>query len=121
MVRITEMPVATPSRFAAWFEALRLDTRYAVRGLRLHPGFSAMVVVTLALGIGANVTMFGILDRLLLRTPSHIVDAERVVQAHSRWLGRTGVQSSHPYAIYKDFLGSAPTSSKWPSPHRRAW
>src|SRR3970282_1419210 len=98
------MPIAIPSRFTAWFEALQQDTRYAVRGLRLRPGFSAMVVVTLALGIGANVTMFGILDRLLLRTPAHIVDAERVVQVHSRWVGRAGVQSSQPYAVYKDFL-----------------
>ena len=81
------------------------DARYALRGLRLRPGFAAMVIVTLALGIGANVTMFSILDRLLLRAPAHIVDVDRVVQVHSRWFGRPSVQSSHPYRLYKDLLG----------------
>ena len=52
--------------------------------------------------IGANATMFGILDRLLLRAPAHIVDVDRVVQVHSRWIGRPTGQSSHPYALYKD-------------------
>jgi predicted permease len=63
-----------------------------------------MVVVTLSLGIGANVTMFSILDRLLLRTPAHIVDVDRVVQVNSRWFGNQNVQSSHPYRLYKDLL-----------------
>ena len=87
-------------------ELLSQDLRYALRGLRLRPGFAAMVVVTLALGIGANVTMFSILDRLLLRAPARIVDVDRVVQVHSRWFGSTGAQSSHPYRLYKDLLGS---------------
>src|SRR3970282_1239648 len=98
------MPIAIPSRFTAWFAALQQDTRYAVRGLRLRPGFSAMVVVTLALGIGANATMFGILDRLLLRAPAHIVDVDRVVPVHIRRLGRPSVQTSQPYVLYRDFL-----------------
>ena len=87
-----------------WVESLAQDARYALRGLRLRPGFAAMVIVTLSLGIGANVTMFSILDRLLLRTPAHIVDADRVVQVHSRWFRNPNVQSSHPYRLYKDLL-----------------
>ena len=85
-------------------ESFTHDARYAVRGLRLRPGFAAMVVLTLSLGIGANVTMFSILDRLLLRAPEHIVDVDRVVQVHSRWLGSRNAQSSHPYVLYKDLL-----------------
>ena len=61
-----------------------------------------MVILTLSLGIGANVTMFSILDRLLLRTPAHIVDVDNVVQVHTRWFGNEGVQSSQPYRLYKD-------------------
>ena len=87
-----------------WVESLAQDARYALRGLRLRPGFAAMVIVTLSLGIGANVTMFSILDRLLLRTPAHIVDTDRVVQVHSRWFGSQNVQSSQPYRLYKDLL-----------------
>ena len=95
----------TPSNgIASRIELLLQDARYAVRGLRLRPGFAAMVVITLALGIGANVTMFSILDRLLLRAPAHIVDVDRVVQVHSRWFGRPNVQSSHPYRLYRDLL-----------------
>jgi predicted permease len=92
------------SELRNWIESFAQDTRYAIRGLRLRPGFSAMVILTLSLGIGANVTMFGILDRLLLKAPAHIVDVDRVVQLHIGRLGRTSIQSSHPYVLYKDFL-----------------
>jgi predicted permease len=98
------MSNATQNRSAAWFEFILQDARYAMRGLRLRPGFAAMVVLTLSLGIGANATMFGILDRLLLRAPAHIVDADRVVQVHTRNLGRSTAQSSQPYVLYRDLL-----------------
>jgi predicted permease len=48
------------------------DLRYAARGIRRSPGFSAAVIITLALGIGANATMFGVVDRLFLRPPSGV-------------------------------------------------
>src|SRR4029450_10011610 len=48
------------------------DVRYAARTLVRQRGFAVVVVLTFALGIGANVTMFGVIDRLLLAPPPGI-------------------------------------------------
>jgi putative ABC transport system permease protein len=57
-----------------WWSAFSQDARYAIRGLRHRPGFALAVIITLGLGIGANATMFGVVDRLLLRPPAMLVD-----------------------------------------------
>jgi predicted permease len=48
------------------------DLRYAIRALSRQRAFALVVIVTFALGIGANATMFGVIDRLLLRPPPHV-------------------------------------------------
>jgi predicted permease len=58
------------------------DLRYAARGLRRKPGFTLAVVLTLALGIGANATMFSIVDRLLFRPPAYMPSPERVQRVY---------------------------------------
>ena len=60
------------------FDAFAFDFRYSLRQLRRAPGFTASVVVTLGLGLGANAAMFGLLDRLLFRPPAHVRQAEQV-------------------------------------------
>ena len=63
-----------------WLEDARQDLRYALRHHRGAPGFAALIVVTLAIGIGANATMAAAIDRLLLRAPAHVRDPDRVVR-----------------------------------------
>jgi predicted permease len=59
----------------SWFR----DLRYAVRQLARSPGFTAVAVMTLAIGIGANTAIFGVVNELLLRPPAHVVEPQRIV------------------------------------------
>jgi len=58
------------------------DIRYAVRALLKRPGFTAVVALTLALGIGANTAIFSLIYGILLR-PFPYRDAERIVRVES--------------------------------------
>src|SRR5215510_11605821 len=60
------------------WDGIRIDLVVALRALRREPLFTFGVVATLGLGIGANATMFAIIDRLMLSGPSHVVDARQV-------------------------------------------
>lgn len=81
------------------------DFRYAARGLVARPVFSGGVILTLALGVGANATIFGIVDRLLFRPPESMIDPDRVHRLYTNYTESNGERSSdrnHAFATYLD-------------------
>jgi predicted permease len=79
-------------RAGALIEQLAQDVRYGLRGLRRAPAFTAAVVVTLALGIGANTATFSVIDALLLR-PLPVSEPDRLVAIYRGPSGTVGAFS----------------------------
>lgn len=61
-----------------WLETLLQDVRYGLRMLAKNPGFTAVAVITLGLGIGVNTTVFSFVQGFLLRRPP-VADPDRVM------------------------------------------
>ena len=87
------------------------DLRYAVRSLRNNPTFTLVAVVTLALGLGANATMFGVVDTLMFRPPALVEAPGRIVRLYftqkSDFFGRF-TQANTSYPNYLDIREGVP-------------
>ena len=88
-------------------QTLVQDARYAARAFARSPGFTAIVVLTLALGVGANAVIVSLVDTLYLR-PIPVPGAQRIVHAAMTLPNRTGLYNfSFPdYLYYRDHAQS---------------
>ena len=73
----------------SFFDVARQDLRFALRSFRHSPGFTAVVVLTLAIGIGANTAIFSAVDAMLLR-PLPFREPERLMQVSLTVPARNG-------------------------------
>lgn len=87
--------------FWRWLHELGRDVRYGARALKNSPGFTATAVLSLALGIGANVAIFSILYALVLRSLP-VADPQRLVVV-------TRNNASVPYPLYRHFRDNSRT------------
>ena len=80
------------------------DLTYALRGLRAKPAFTTAIVLTLALGIGANAAMFSLVDRLLFRPPPLLINPDAVhrVYGFQTYRGKERIGLGGQYARYVD-------------------
>jgi putative ABC transport system permease protein len=88
--------------FFSWLQTFLQDLRYAARGLRKNPSFLCVVVFSLALGIGANSTIFSVMSALLYR-PLPYDHAERLVAIWETPLGHPDQWQPPPIAELLDW------------------
>jgi len=87
-----------------WLDNTWQDIRYALRGMRQRPGFTAAAVLSLALGIGANTAIFTLLDQVLLRNlpVGHPEQLVQLRQFGGLIYGSTFGDDAFSYPLYRD-------------------
>src|SRR4051794_39002471 len=101
-------------RGVTWLDDIRRDVTFALRSLRRSPGFTAIAVLCLALGIGANAAIFSVINAVLLR-PLPYAEPDRLVRAYETSSSFGGHGSVSP-ANFQDWQQQAPDLA-----HLTAW
>jgi predicted permease len=83
-------------------ETLIKDIRYAIRGLVRQPGFGAVVIITLIMGIGVNTAIFSVTDKLLIRSLP-VRNPDRLVLLNSVSVSPYFVSNAFSYPTFKDY------------------
>jgi putative ABC transport system permease protein len=83
-------------------DSMRQDVAYALRALRKNPSFSAVAIVTLALGIGANTAIFSVVNAVLLR-PLPFADPVRLVMVFATDTSRNNQYDVTSYPTFLDW------------------
>jgi hypothetical protein len=92
----------------ASIELLLRDLFYGLRALRRQPAFTAVVSITLALGIGANAAMFSVVDAILLR-PLPYKDPDRLAMLWTADMRRGILEEGTSYPTYSDWASQSHT------------
>jgi macrolide transport system ATP-binding/permease protein len=109
-------------RYFVWLEQAWQDLRYGIRSLAHSPGFALTAVITLALGIGVNTTLFVAYNALVLK-PLPVAEPDRVLR-WERWFKNGSVgdiqygfsQSEFEYCQDRNDVFSSVVAASWPVP-----
>ncbi len=104
------------SRWESAFESLVKDIRFGVRGLIRSPGFTAVALLSLALGIGANTSIFTLLNAVMFRSLPVSEPQQLFLFGKGSWVGSTeGMPTSSwqlfSYPFYRAFAAQTPSFS----------
>ena len=99
----TRKEQARDADVVVWLESLAADVRYALRALRHSPAFTAVAVISIALGVGANTAIFSLINAVMLKSlpVPHAEELVSVVRMDRGGRGRQAVGSTFTNPLWE--------------------